>query len=192
MENASKALIMAASILLGLMIISLGVALFNIFSKYSENAQKDLAERQIGSFNEEFLKHVSYTSTDMTPQELEDKRIILTAHDVVSIANLAKQNNINYGFYDADNNYTTEDKKSDSTNYIQIEVVDKNKRYANFEDASQEKYTEFLNANDIVITIDSTTGQQVATTKRYICNIEDVHISMETKKVKRMKIISID
>lgn len=33
MENASKALIMAASVLLGLMIISVGVALFRSFRR---------------------------------------------------------------------------------------------------------------------------------------------------------------
>ena len=34
MENASKALIMAAEVLIGVIIISIGVALFTIFSNY--------------------------------------------------------------------------------------------------------------------------------------------------------------
>ena len=38
MENASKALIMAASVLLGVMILSVGVYLFYVYSDYSSNA----------------------------------------------------------------------------------------------------------------------------------------------------------
>ena len=40
MENASKALIMAAEVLIGVMIISIGVYLFNVFGQYSADNTK--------------------------------------------------------------------------------------------------------------------------------------------------------
>ena len=53
MENASKALIMAASVLLGLMIISVGVALFNTFSEFSRDTLdkvEDLSNWRVENF----------------------------------------------------------------------------------------------------------------------------------------------
>ena len=38
MENASKALLMAASVLVGVMILSLGVYLFSTYAEYSSDA----------------------------------------------------------------------------------------------------------------------------------------------------------
>ena len=38
MENASRAFIMAAGVLLGVLILSLGIYLFSIFGQYSANA----------------------------------------------------------------------------------------------------------------------------------------------------------
>ena len=56
MENASKALIMAAEILIGVIIISIGVFLFSSLGKYSADITADLEETQIAKFNEQFLK----------------------------------------------------------------------------------------------------------------------------------------
>ena len=44
MENASKALIMAAEILIGVMIISVGVYLFNMFANYSSERYKKIED----------------------------------------------------------------------------------------------------------------------------------------------------
>lgn len=193
MENASKALIMAASILLGVMIISIGVVLFNIFSTYSTNAQKELNSKQVGEFNEQFLKYVSYTNSSMPPAEREEKRIILTAHDVISIASLAKENNINQGFYDKDKAYTMQEKKSSATKYIQIDVINKGKVIYNFEDKDQNTYIDFVKDNATITTKDVNTGQNVVNMKRYVCEYtEDVVISSETNRVKYMKIRALD
>jgi len=56
MENASKALIMAASILIGVMIISVGVALFNSFGGFSKDIMTGIEETQVAEFNTQFLK----------------------------------------------------------------------------------------------------------------------------------------
>ena len=57
MENASKALIMAASILLGVMIISVGVALFNSFVGFSSDITNEIEKKKIEQFNLQFLKY---------------------------------------------------------------------------------------------------------------------------------------
>lgn len=186
MENASRALIMAAGILMGLMIISVGVLLFDIFSKYSEDTQLQIEENQIGEFNNKFLKHVTYINTNMKPAEIAEKQVILTAHDVVSIANLAKENNEKHGFYDGTTALNSSQIQSSTTRYIQIEVIDKKRKYSNFESESMDTYIDFMNNNSII-----SSGETV-TSKRYICYIQDVTISPETKIVKKMTIRTID
>ena len=47
MENASKALIMAASVLLGVMIISVGVVLFESFSGFAKDTTDKIEEARI-------------------------------------------------------------------------------------------------------------------------------------------------
>ena len=47
MENASKALIMAATVLLGVMIISVGVALFNTFSEFGRDTLQKVEDKRI-------------------------------------------------------------------------------------------------------------------------------------------------
>ena len=57
MENASKALIMAGAILLALLIISLGVLIYNNYSKtVVENS--DLTEQEITSLNSKILPYI--------------------------------------------------------------------------------------------------------------------------------------
>ncbi len=193
MENASKALIMAASILLGVMIISVGVTLFNIFSEYSENAQKKMAATKDSQFNDNFLRYVSYLSDDMTDEELESKRVLITAHDIVTIANCAKENNTNYGFYDADSGYTLDDRDSDATNYVRIDVENsKKERYNYFENKSDSDKIKFMEDNSIIQTMDLATGKMVAKTKYYECVVENIRISADTNRIKYMKITPIN
>ena len=42
MENAVKALLIAAGVLIGVMVLSLGVALFSSLSEFSVNTQKQI------------------------------------------------------------------------------------------------------------------------------------------------------
>lgn len=55
MENASKALIIAGSILVSIMIVSLGVLIFN---RFSSSAKPNLDEEEIESFNSPILKYI--------------------------------------------------------------------------------------------------------------------------------------
>jgi hypothetical protein len=77
MENASKALIMAAEILLGVLLLTLLVAVFQATGYFSETVEDNIQTTVVNEFNVNFenYKNKSY----------------LTAQDVISIINLAKE-----------------------------------------------------------------------------------------------------
>jgi len=118
MENASKALMMAAGVLLGIMLISIAVYAFNSFGEYAKEYTKQQELQQIAAFNTQFL--------------IYEGRTDLTAHDVVTIANLAKQNNKSYEI----------DEPSDSPYYITVNV---DKIQNNIEQKDDDFYYNFLN-----------------------------------------------
>lgn len=67
MENASKALVMAAGILLGLMILGALILLFNNLSSYQQSNQQIELESQIVEFNNQFT---TYARKDVRGNEL--------------------------------------------------------------------------------------------------------------------------
>lgn len=101
MENASKALLMAAAVLVGVMLLSLGVYLFSIFGDYGTQISNRIEQSKIDQFNSQFFKY----------ENNKEVRI----HDIISLANLAKQ-------YNQSNGYT-----SDSNFYIKV-TIERNKR----------------------------------------------------------------
>ena len=81
MENASKALIIAGAMLLGVLILSLFVYTYNSYQSSSNNYIKKFDEQKITNAN------VSFTKYEAT---------ILNSHDVVTIVNQAIANNSKY------------------------------------------------------------------------------------------------
>ncbi len=100
MENASKALIMAAGVLIGVLIISLAVYLFATFGATSAQIHSQNAEKQVTQFNTKFTSY-------------EDKEG-LTIYDIITVAGFAKENNDYYG---NDENYTIEIIKQGQRNF---------------------------------------------------------------------------
>ena len=98
MENATRAFIMAAGVLLGVLILSLGIYLFSIFGQYSANAYETMEKNQITQFNSQFFKYYGNTTYSYVDENGKEKTITnpiqCTAHDIISIVNLAQQNNI--------------------------------------------------------------------------------------------------
>lgn len=84
MENASKALLMAAGVLIGLLVISLAVYLFTSFASTSADVHKQNEQQQIEQFNSQFTSYVGKEE--------------ITIYDVVTVANLATENNRYYGY----------------------------------------------------------------------------------------------
>ncbi len=101
MENASKALIMAAGVLIGLLIISLAVYLFADFGATSAQINQQVEQKRILQFNSQFTSYIGKE---------------LTIYDVVTILGYAQENN---NYYENGNGETIEVKieNSEITNY---------------------------------------------------------------------------
>lgn len=148
MENASKALLMAAGVLIGVLILSLAVFLFAHFGTVSSELHKQQDMNDLNKFNTQFTSY-------------EGK--VCTIHDIISVANLAMNNNSNYSLTaQADNNY-----------YISV----------NIKSGQVNNLQESLKNNDAVnkLIIDETN-------KKYNCKVE---ISENTKRVKTVNFIEI-
>lgn len=172
MENASKALIMAAEILIGVMIISAGVYLFNTFGSYSADATKKIEQSQIDTFNDQFLKYYgSVTKYDETKQQDVVEPVKCTIHDIVNLANLAKKNNTELGL-------ENESGYASNTRYIQIDI----KGSKNLEKTKEEDLTKLIKDNDLAKDKDSNI---TAETKYYKCT--EANVNENTKYVNYMK-----
>ena len=86
MENATKALLIAAGVLIGMMILSMGVYLYYSIGSYVERSQEQIAQQEVDKFNTQFYNYQS------------DENEIFSFQDVVTAANLAYENNIKYEF----------------------------------------------------------------------------------------------
>ena len=88
MENASRALLIAAGMIMGILVLSLGVYLAVVFSNYSATTQAQLDQRRMTAFNDKYMKY--------------DGRTDLSIQDVITVRNYALENNINEtnGSYD--------------------------------------------------------------------------------------------
>lgn len=107
MENASKALIMAAGVLIGVLILSLAVFLFMDFGATSKGIYSEVESNQLTQYNAQYTVYSGRTN--------------ITIYEIVSVINLAKQNNQDYKDYSnfedtykvsvfiGTNNYTEED-----------------------------------------------------------------------------------
>lgn len=82
MENATKALLIAAGVMIGVMILTLGAALFASLDSYVQAEHERMEFIEQNAFNTQFIKY-SNSNT-------------LTIQDIVTAANLAHQNNIDY------------------------------------------------------------------------------------------------
>ena len=110
MENASRALIMAAGVLVGVLLLSLAVYLFTIFGNFGSEMTTQMNEKNLSEFNAQFTKYESYQDENGKWQNT------CRAQDVVTIANLAKENNNKYEYTVSDAN----------TGYYYVKVIVKN------------------------------------------------------------------
>lgn len=86
MENASKALLIAGTVLLAIMILSVGIILYNKYSETSEQYEKRLSTVELNKYNSNF--EVFRDKTD------------ITAQDIVTLANFVNNNNKNNSYPD--------------------------------------------------------------------------------------------
>lgn len=81
MENASKALLMAAGILMGILVLSLIVY---IYATFSDSTQKNIKQMELNSLTAFNSKYLSY-----------DGREDLTYYDIANVATMARNDNKN-------------------------------------------------------------------------------------------------
>ena len=85
MENASKALLIAGAILLAILIISLGIMVFQNARSTVGNANLD--EQEIQTFNSKFISYVGSNKTASTVESLIQTAIASNAAETKSGAN---------------------------------------------------------------------------------------------------------
>lgn len=189
MENASKALIMAAGVLIGLLILSLAVYLIVSFGTTSRTLHKQNEEQQIAQFNSQFTAY-------------EGKEGI-TIHDIVSIANLATETNKHYEFAKRTSTSNPQMKKD---NYIAVKYVNSISVYSRFhnkliENAYNTPASQLTNYNQL-LNLDSTNlqekrdenNQRYFTLPEYECTVEVSEItrkSMASNFYKKINLKSI-
>lgn len=81
MENASKALLMAAGVLIGVLVLSLAAYLFASFSQEYYDIDKQNESQKLAQYNTQFTKY-------------EHKKD-LTIYDIINIVGYAQENNKN-------------------------------------------------------------------------------------------------
>lgn len=106
MENAAQALIIAAGVLIGVLILSLAVYLGNVMGSYAATTQQKLDESAIVQFNTEFQKYNGLKN--------------LTIQDIITIKNYALEHNKTYAGYDY-----TKHRALEHNEYIDVYYDDK-------------------------------------------------------------------
>lgn len=149
MENASKALLMAAGIIVGVLILSVGVALYSMFGSSSKNIIDKLEESKILEFNNNFYKYFG-------------NGVEITAHDIVTITNFARKTNKEGQVQDFSSYSQTSD-------YVQIDVKNNKKWEINFEkkeDSDKNYYSSFIKNNTFK---KDNSGKETTEKKYYKC-----------------------
>ncbi len=90
MENASKALLLAASVLIGILVLSVAVYIFLSFGASAKQIHSEIDTNRLNEFNTQF-----------TAYELKEEN---TIYDIITVVNLAKDNNEYYGLKNKENN----------------------------------------------------------------------------------------
>lgn len=139
MENASKALLMAASVLIAMMVIGIATYVFNIFGTFAKDQEEELYNKQIGEFNAQFTKY----------ETMEEINI----HDIITLANYAKDYNEANGVIDnSDKAYIKVNIQAKQNN---IEKLDTSNKNSLIEEAISNKYKYLL----VSIGYNDTTGR---------------------------------
>lgn len=100
MENAVKALIMVAGLIIGVLVIGLLVYLFRMGGNVASNYDQSMSEGQIASFNAKFEPYVTtliVTNSDTPQYKNKIQQQSNTVNDIVSVINLAYDINAKVG-----------------------------------------------------------------------------------------------
>lgn len=138
MENASKALIMAAEILIGVMIMSIAVYMFQSFAGSSQETYRQMELARIGEFNSQFTKFYGSRTVTVNGSDVLIP-IKCTIHDIIGLANLAQKNNLQYEIQNDSGGRP-------NSLYIQVDIVGIG---TNIEKKTNEELTNYIKANSL-------------------------------------------
>ena len=184
MENASKALLMAAEVLIGILILTLAVYLINVVGKSAQDQEDAIYSKNLTEFNAQFTKYETpdqfFSISELINRENHGQAPIrdnyLTSADVVSLINLVQEQNNQYAS-DASGNID-----KNNRNFILV-IIDNSWRNSDSNlDKIKEKSQEILNNSTKQV-------NGVETYNRYYCK---VNISEETAKVNQIIIIELN
>ncbi len=164
MENASKALLMAAGVLIGMMVLSLMVYLFISFGSTSQEIREEQAQKQLNQFNTQFTSYVGKNNT---------------IYDVVTAANLATKNNI---YYELEHKGVATGKDNYISVYLEnnnFQVKDRGWIERGYNDIRSKNYDDIIRAGLADLKADRTLAE-------YTC---EVKISTETQRVYWVKFV---
>lgn len=188
MENASKALIMAAGVLLGVMIISFAVYLFSTFGSYSSDVYTQMEATRMEAFNSQFTKFYGTEQRENPYDTNSDKYyngpILCTVQDVVTIAKLARDSNSKYGVYEDDPNYIS---TNENDMYITVNLLSEPRKGKNIENWTGNEFTNLIQNNTF---IEGTNNQK--TKYYYIKSISFMNVTDTLQRVREVNIDIID
>lgn len=112
MENASKALLMSAGVLIALLVVALAARMFKSASRVTKAYDASMSQVQISSFNSNFTKFMGAVRDDTSNTEV---RKYATIYDVISTATFA---------YDYNSQQVTDPRSAESLNDTGLVRVD--------------------------------------------------------------------
>lgn len=134
MENASNAILMAAGILIGVIILTIMVYLFSSFGGTSAQIQAQIDAKNMAEFNNHFLQY-------------EDKTTC-TIHDIVSLVNFTKKYNSDFPEIDSPYHISVSLREyrngmdlTDETKITEEHLTNLLKNWSNQEDGKIQTYT---------------------------------------------------
>jgi len=162
LENASRALIIAGGVLIGILVLGLAVVLYTTFREDASTTAEQIEKDRVMQFNSQFSLYIE--KSNATDKPLEP---YLDIYDVINLASTAKECNRRYG-------YTSKQDANDNDLYVQIE--------ANTSDIlASNNLEEDVNANKNTWLIDNSINS-----KKYIIN--KVEYSSVTGRIKYIEI----
>ena len=85
MENAVKALYIAAGVLMAVMVLSLAAVLYSSLQSYVEDTNKQIKFNSVNSFNTKYLNYINISNGE--------KQFDLRIQDIITIASATYENN---------------------------------------------------------------------------------------------------
>ena len=165
MENATQALLIAAGVLIGIMILSLGVALYAELDSYVQSSHENIEFTELNKFNTQFTNYINYVN--------DVKQFDLTIQDIVTVANLAYQNNL-------DNGAEVTERESENSLYVAVYLNNKPIEYIISGNVDDPKLT---STEEEKLTATALLNTELNKDTKYKCNSDDIKFSNATGRV---------